>query len=1163
MAFTHLHVHTVYSLLDGASKIDELVARAKELGQTSIAITDHGNMYGAVEFYKTAKKAGIKPIIGCEMYVSPRRRYDRETQFDRENRHLVLLCENETGYKNLMKLNSLAWTEGFYSKPRVDHELLEKYHEGLIALSACLAGEIPKALMNGNYEDAVKTAKWYKNTFGENNFFIEIQDHGIPEQKKILPELVRLSKELDIPLAATNDCHYITKEDSRIQNILICIQTNHTIKEKNPMAFPTMEFYLKSEDEMRTLFQAYPDAVDNTAKIAERCNLEIEFGHLKLPHFPLPDGEKDNLSYFRRLCEDGMHRLYGDEPEKSITDRLEYEIDVITRMGYVDYFLIVADYVNFARSHDIPVGAGRGSGAGSIAAYCIGITQIDPIKFDLLFERFLNPERVSMPDFDIDFCTERRQEVIEYVIRRYGADHVAQIISFGTMAARAAVRDVGRVLDIPYIVCDKTAKLVPRELNITLSRALEISPDLKKLYDSDNQVKNLIDTAMKLEGMPRNTTTHAAGVVITDIPVYEYVPLAKNEDTVVTQFTMTELDELGLVKMDFLGLRNLTVLDYAQRMIRRTEPEFDISKIPVDDKAVIDMYSRADTEGVFQFESKGMKGVLVRLHPESLEDIIAVISLYRPGPMDSIPRYIQNRHDPKKITYKHPLLKPILEVTYGCIVYQEQVMQIFRTLAGYSLGRADIVRRAMAKKKKKVMDEEKEIFIHGLTDENGNVVVDGCIRRGIDEKTALDIFSEMESFASYAFNRAHAAAYGFISYQTAYVKYHYPREYLCALMSSVLGDSGKIAVYMDDCARHGIKVLPPSVNESDGGFTIHGNDIRFGLKAIKNIGNGLIETIVRNRQTRPYAGFYDFCSRVYGRELNKRALENLIKSGALDGLGANRRQMIVSMDTFLEQIAGEKQSYIDGQMNFFTLDDGSSSTAPVMPDLPEYSQSELLEMERDITGLYFSGHPLAKYDSIINKLDTDRINEIITDENESYSDGKKVDVICMIGKVRSKITKNNARMAFVEIEDKYGSVEMIVFPRQMDEYGAIITEGRAVRISGSINRREEEPVKIICDKILPVPDSQAGAVYEKKNNVSSRKTPRGLYLRLSGRNSIEYERAMQIIDIFDGPEHLFIKFMDTGEIIRDPEAMRVDPNPVMIEELCRRIGRENVVFVNN
>ncbi len=762
MSFVHLHVHTEYSLLDGACRINDLVKQTKALGMDSVAVTDHGAMYGVVDFYKAAKKEGIKPIIGCEVYVAPRKRTDRDPEFDRDNRHLVLLCENNIGYQNLIKLDSLAWTEGFYNKPRVDMELLEKYHEGLIALSACLAGAVPSAIMRGNYSEAKRQALEYQRIFGKDNYFLELQDHGLDEQKSINPYIIKLSQELSIPLVVTNDCHYLSKEDSRIQDILLCIQTARTVNDDNPMRFKTNEFYLKSEDEMRSLFPEHPEAADNTAKIAERCNVEFEFGKLKLPHFDVPDG-RDHTEYFREECFKGLYRHYGENPGQSLVDRLEYEINTISKMGYVDYYLIVNDYVSYAKTHGIPVGAGRGSGAGSLAAYCIGITGIDPIKYDLLFERFLNPERVSMPDFDVDFCKDRRQEVIDYVIRKYGSDHVAQIAAFGTMAAKGAVRDVGRALGLPYSVCDKAAKLIPGDLGMTIEKALNISKELKEMYDGDPQIHDLIDTASKLEGTPRHTTTHAAGVVITEKPVSDYVPLAKNDDAVVTQFTMTTLDELGLLKMDFLGLRNLTVLNDAEMSIRKNEPDFRIDKIPDDDKEVFRLFSDGDTEGVFQFESAGMKNVLTQLRPENMEDIIAVISLYRPGPMDSIPRYIENRHNPEKVTFKHPLLEPILKVTYGCIVYQEQVMQIFRSLAGYSLGRADIVRRAMSKKKKSVMEQERKVFIYGLTDDSGNVIVDGCIRRGVPEETAKEIFAEMESFASYAFNKSHAACYALIS----------------------------------------------------------------------------------------------------------------------------------------------------------------------------------------------------------------------------------------------------------------------------------------------------------------------------------------------------------------------------------------------------------------
>ena len=872
MSFVHLHVHTEYSLLDGACKIKNLVKAAKELSQPAIAITDHGCMYGVIDFYKAAKKEGIKPIIGCEVYVAPRKYTDKVAELDRENRHMVLLCENNVGYQNLIKLVSMAWIDGFYGKPRVDEELLEKYHEGIIALSACLAGEIPKALMRGNYELAKEKALKYKRIFGENNFFLELQDHGILEQKRINSDIIKLSKECDIPLVVTNDCHYIKREDKDLHKILLCIQTNHTIEDENSFEFPTDEFYLKSEAEMRELFPNVPEAYENTVKIAERCNVEFEFGKTKLPRFDVPDG-KDHIEYFREECYKGLHRRYGENPSQSLTDRLEYELSVIIKMGYVDYYLIVNDYVSYAKKNGIPVGMGRGSGAGSLAAYCIGITGIDPIKYNLLFERFLNPERVSMPDFDVDFCKDRRQEVIDYVIRKYGSDHVAQIVAFGTMAARGAIRDVGRALAMSYAEVDSVAKLVPYDLKMTIEKALTISDELTQRYNNEPAVHRLIDMAMRLEGTPRHATTHAAGVVITDKPVSEYVPLSRNDEAIVTQFTMTTLDELGLLKMDFLGLRNLTVLDDTEKMIRKKEPLFSIKNIPDDDKKVFEMLSKGDTEGVFQFESSGMRNVLTQLKPETIEDLIAVISLYRPGPMDSIPKYIENCHNPVKVTYKHELLKPILEVTYGCIVYQEQVMQIFRSLAGYSLGRADIVRRAMSKKKADVMEHERKIFIEGLLREDGSIEVEGCIRRGIPRSIAEEIFAEMESFASYAFNKAHAACYAMISYQTAYLKCHYPCEYNAALLSSVLDNSGKVAVYIDDCMKHNIRVLPPHINESNIGFTVCGKNIRFGLMAIKNIGKGFITNIINERRNGEYTSFYDFCSRVYSKDMNKRWLD--------------------------------------------------------------------------------------------------------------------------------------------------------------------------------------------------------------------------------------------------------------------------------------------------
>ncbi len=1134
MAFAHLHLHTEYSLLDGACRIHDLVKRVKELGQNAVAITDHGVMYGVIHFYKACQKEGIKPIIGCEVYVAPRKCTDKSAEFDRENRHLVLLCENETGYKNLVKLDSLAWTQGYYYKPRVDMELLEQYHEGLIALSACLAGEIPKALLRNDYDEAKKTALRYKEIFGENNFFLELQHHGIDEQERINPYLIRLSEECGIPLVATNDCHYINKEDSHLHHVLLCIQTNHTVQEKMPLGFPTEEFYVKSEEEMLSLFPK--EAVENTQKIADRCHVEIEFGKLKLPRFDVPDGQ-DHLTYFRDQCMQGLKRHYGEQPDKTLLDRLAYEIDTVSKMGYVDYYLIVADYVNYAKSRGIPVGIGRGSGAGSLAAYCMGITGLDPMQYDLLFERFLNPERVSMPDFDVDFCKDRRQEVIDYVIDKYGSDRVAQIAAFGTMAAKGAVRDVGRALGLPYNLCDRVAKAVPSDLGMTIEKALKVSGELQSLYESDPSVHELVDTAAKLEGTPRHTTTHAAGIVITDKPVSDYVPLAKNDDVIVTQFDMTTLDELGLLKMDFLALRNLTVLNDAQTLVRQHHPDFDISKIPYDDKEVFALYANADTEGVFQFESAGMKDTLLKLKPEGMEDIIAVISLYRPGPMDSIGRYIENRHHPEKITYKHPLLEPILKVTYGCIVYQEQVMQIFRSLAGYSLGRADIVRRAMSKKKKSVMEEERKVFIYGLTGE-----VDGCIKRGVPQETAEAIFAEMESFASYAFNKSHAACYAVLSYQTAYMKCHYPCEYMAALMTSVLGDRGKIAIYADECTAKGIRVLPPNVNESDAGFTVQGHDIRFGLKAVKNIGRGLIESVVRERNNGVFTSFYNFCDRVYGRELNIRALENLIKSGSLDGLGANRRQMMAVGKQFLEIIASGRERAIDGQLDLFGAMNGEEiRREPALPEMNEFAVSERLEMEKETAGMYLSGHPLAEYDHLIRTLHTDTLNDV----SERGEDGAKVSVIGLLEKVSVKTTKTNQQMAFVTVEDKYGSMEMIVFPNTLSEYGGLIQEGKILRIFASVNVKDEEK-KLICQSVQTVSE-QADKKPKKK----------GLYLRVANDSCREYQRALQVTDIFDGQTPLYLYFTDTKAIVRQ----YVSVNDVMLRELKRRIGEENVILV--
>ena len=877
MSFVHLHLHTQYSLLDGACRFGQLFDAAKANGQTAVAITDHGNMFGAIEFYKEAKKHGIKPIIGCEVYVAVRSRHDKVHSIDSERHHLVLLCENETGYKNLIKMVSEAWTSGFYVKPRVDKELLEKYHEGIIALSGCLAGEIARKLVARDYDGAKQTALWYNSVFGQGNYYLEMQNHGLKEQLEIIPMLAKLSEETGIPLVATNDVHYVKKEDAKTQKVLICIQTNHTIDEETGIEFGTDDFYLKNESEMLELFNNYPQAVKNTQIIADRCNVEFEFHKTKLPHFDVPDG-RDHFDYFREKCYEGLYKNYGENPDKKYTERLDYELSVIKNMGYVDYFLIVADFINYAKSNDIPVGPGRGSGAGSIAAYCMGITGIDPMKYNLIFERFLNPERVSMPDIDVDFCYVRREEVIDYVIRKYGADHVAQIVTFGTMAARAAIRDVGRVLGIAYNTVDAVSKQIPRELDITIDKALRKNSELRKMYDSDPKIKELVDLAKAVEGMPRHASKHAAGVVITDKPVSEYVPLAKNDDSVVTQYTMPTIEELGLLKMDFLGLRTLTVIDDCVKAVREREPSFSIKNIPLDDEKTYDLFRNGDTYGVFQCESAGLRRVLSRLKPNNLEDIIAVISLYRPGPMDSIDTYIENRHNPERVKYKTEMLRPILEVTNGCMVYQEQVMEIFRSLAGYSLGRADIVRRAMSKKKHDVMEKERTTFI------------EGCGKNGISKETANSIFDDMTSFASYAFNKSHSAAYALVAYQTAYLKCHYPAEFMAALMTSVIDWTDKVTMYISECNRMGIEVLRPDVNFSQAQFTTDFGKIRFGLLAVKNLGRNFIDAIYKERCLNgKYTSLYDFVKRVYSKDFNKRAVESLIKCGALDSFSLNRR----------------------------------------------------------------------------------------------------------------------------------------------------------------------------------------------------------------------------------------------------------------------------------
>ncbi len=1158
--FVHLHLHTEYSLLDGACRITNLIDTAAARGDTSVAITDHGVMYGAVDFYKAAKKRGIKPIIGCEVYVAQRTRFDKIHELDAENRHLVLLCENNIGYQNLIALVSKSWTEGFYSKPRVDFDLLKEHHEGLIAMSACLGGEIPRALTAGDYSGAREAALRYRDIFGEDNFYLELQDHGIRDQKIINPSIIKLSKETGIPLVVTNDCHYLSQEDSNMHHILLCIQTNHTVEDKDGMEFGSDQFYYKSEEEMRALFPAYPEAADNTVLIAQRCNVEFEFGKTKLPHFDTPDGQ-ENAEYFRNKCYEGLHKHYDENPDKSIVDRLEYELNTIEHMGYVNYYLIVYDFVRHAKEVGIPVGPGRGSGAGSLAAYCIGITGIDPLKYNLLFERFLNPERVSMPDFDIDFSDERRQEMIEYVVQKYGADHVAQIVTFGTMAARGSIRDVGRAMAVPYATVDGVAKLVPMEPNITLDKALNTSTELKQRYDTDPQIHELIDMARKVEGMPRNASTHAAGVVITDKPVAEYVPLAKNNDSVVTQYTMTTLEELGLLKMDFLGLRNLSVIRDAQDMICKERLGFEIEDIPIDDKKVYNTLSTGATDGVFQFESAGMRSVIMQLKPENIEDLIAVISLYRPGPMESIPRYIENRHNPEKVTYRHPLLKNILDVTYGCIVYQEQVMQIFRTLAGYSLGRADIVRRAMSKKKADVMERESKIFIYGLTNDKDEIEVDGCIRRGVDEPTAKAIYSEMESFASYAFNKSHAAAYALLSYETAWLKCYYPREYMAALLTSVLDNNNKLSAYIAECLRLGIRVLPPHVNQSGIGFTVSGKDIRFGLLAVRNLGRGFIVSLLRDRsQNGEFTSFYGFCKRMYG-ELNRRALESLIKCGALDNLGLNRRQMLTSVANIMDYLDDDKKRNVAGQIGFFDSVAKGDEEEYAVANMPDLTLTDKLAMEKEVTGMYLSGHPMAEYINQYDAIHASRIGDILDDVREQegrFHDGDNVTLLGIIVGVKLKVTKSNSTMAFVTIEDMYGSMEILVFPKTLTQYGQWIAEGKIVKIFGRVSMREDEDAKLVCETVAaaPVPNTTL------KESAPKAKSKRpGLYIKVPEEECELYDRAKRYLAVFDGSTQLYVYFVSTQKLLRAPAAMRVSVNDILIRELKRLLGEKNVAIV--
>ena len=1148
MSFVHLHLHSEYSLLDGACRIDGLMERVKELGQTAVAITDHGVMYGCIDFYKAAKAAGVKPIIGCEVYVARRGMTDKVHGLDNDPYHLVLLCENRTGYENLCYLVSEAFIHGFYGKPRVDLELLSQHHEGLIALSACLAGAVPQYLMQEDYEGAKKYALRLSEIFGEGNFYLELQDHGIDEQRPVNQGVQRLARETGLPLVVTNDAHYLRREDAKMQDVLLCIQTGKTVDDQNRMKFQTEEFYVKSEEELKELFPGLPEAFENTAKIAERCNLEFTFHEYHLPAFPVPEGYT-NEGYFRELCYQGFRERYPDAP-KEYADRLEYEIGVISSMGYVNYYLIVWDFIRYAKEQGIPVGPGRGSGAGSIAAYCMHITEVDPMKYSLIFERFLNPERVSMPDFDTDFCQERRPEVIEYVMRKYGTDHVAQIATFGTMAARGAIRDVGRALNFTYAETDIVAKLVPGTPHITLKEALEVSPRLKEMYDGDARVKTLIDTARSLEGMPRNSSTHAAGVVITAQPVCSYVPLSCNDDTIVTQYTMTTIEELGLLKMDFLGLRNLTVIDDAEKEIQKVDPVFSMKTIPDDDGATFAMLAEGKTQGVFQLESAGMTGVCINMKPSSIEDITAIVALYRPGPMDSIPRFIANKLDARKVTYKTPMLEPILKVTYGCIVYQEQVIEIFRSLGGYTMGQADNIRRAISKKKMKVIEAERKVFVYGDPAQN----IPGCVGHGIPEAVAQSIYDEIVDFANYAFNKAHAVCYAIVSYQTAYLKCHYPRQYMAALMTSVLDSATKIAGYIAECKELGIPVLPPDLNHSEDHFTVEGDAIRFGLGAVKNVGRGLIRSMVKKREEGgPFKSLEDFIERMGDGELNKRAVENFIKCGAADCFGNHRSELLAVYDSMMDAIASSRKKNLEGQLGLFGMLEEDEARIPI-PSASEMNKAELLALEKETTGIYISGHPMDDYRECLKNTHVARIGTLM-DEESRYEDDQIVSVAGIVQTLKMKTTRNNSMMAYVTVEDDTAAMEMLAFSNVLSQFGGYLREGAAVVITGRLSLRDDKEPQIVINRARPISDFAAGTPEPADRPVRQMPRQGTLYLRLPGEEGKLYPKIRAIINMFPGDSSVVLYFTDTGAR-RGTKALLADS---MLKELKNVLGDGNVV----
>lgn len=1153
MGFVHLHVHSEYSLLDGACRIKDLVKRAADLGQTAVAITDHGVMYGAVNFYKEAKKAGLKPIIGCEVYVAARSRFDKDRELDSNRYHLVLLCRNDTGYKNLCQLVSCAFTEGYYIKPRVDMELLRQHSEGLIALSACLAGEIPRLLQDGNYEAAKNKALQMREIFGDDGFYLELQDHKIAAQQEVNRGLMRISRETEIPLVVTNDVHYLTRDNWEAQDVLLCIQTGKTVDDTDRMKFETDEFFLKSERDMRALFPDMPEVADNTVKIAEMCNMDFEFGHYHLPEFKLPEGV-DSFDYLRERCAEGLARRYGENcPE--VKKQLEYELDMINKMGFTDYFLIVQDFVNYAKTQGIPVGPGRGSASGSVVSYCLGITDVDPVKYTLYFERFLNPERVSMPDIDMDFCERRRGEVIDYVKRKYGEDHVAQIVTFNTLKAKNAVRSVAKVMGLTFSEENELAREIPNVMNIKLGQALETSKKLRQMYDSDERIKRVIDIAMELEDMPKDSGTHAAGVVITKNPVSEYVPLtlSKKDDSIATQYVMTTLEELGLLKMDFLGLRNLTVIDDAAKTIRKKNPDFDIHKIPDDDRETYAMLSAGKTSGVFQMESAGITAVCVGLGPKSIEDITAIIALYRPGPMDSIPRFLENNKHPEKISYKHESLKPILEVTYGCIVYQEQVIEIFRKLGGFSLGQADMIRRAMSKKKQAEIERERQTFIYGDSGRG----IPGAVANGIPEATAAAIYDEILDFANYAFNKAHAVSYAIISYQTAYLKCHYPREYMAALMSSVLDRADKVSEYTDECRSMGINLLPPDVNESEDMFTVSGDHIRYGLVAVKNIGRGFIRAVMEERDRGGrFEDFEDFCSRMYGTELNRRAVESLIKCGGFDSMHGNRRQLMQVCGFVLDSIAESRRKNIDGQFDLFG---GGEDTAPAekipMPQVEEFSKSELIAMEHEVTGLYISGHPMDEYRSRAKSVGAASIGAILADfaregGNIQFKDDQKITVAGVIIATKTKTTKNNSLMAYITLDDATGTIELLAFQRALDQGAGYIAENSVVLVTGRLSARDEKEPQIVVDTVRPISDLDGAA-----GKSESSPAPKKLWVKVKSAEDPVCTRIKRLLVMFPGTQQMIIYCGDTKKKL----GARCVIHDALVKELGEMLGEENVV----